>query len=48
MKWLHEYGLVSNLDDYEMLPLPVLEDARLLMEAQAIDMRRERADGNRR
>lgn len=35
MRWLHEHGLISNWWEYEALPLTVLEDARLAIEAEA-------------
>lgn len=49
MGWLHEHGLIGNYDDYVGLPVCVLEDARLLMEAEAAKAEREaRQHGNRR
>lgn len=35
MKWLREHGLVSSYADYEDLPVEVLEQARVLMNAEA-------------
>lgn len=34
MQWLHEHGVIGNRDDYLALPIGVLEDCRLLMEAE--------------
>lgn len=49
MAWLHEHGLIGNYDDYVELPACVLDDARLLIEAEAAKAERERRrDGNRR
>lgn len=42
MKWLREHGVISTYDDYAELPAMVLEDARLVMEAEAIAAERER------
>jgi hypothetical protein len=42
-RWLREYGLISNFADYQDLPLPVLEEARLLMEAQDGESERQAA-----
>ncbi len=36
MRWLREHGLISSYDDYVDLPVTVLDDARMLMEAQAM------------
>lgn len=35
MRWLHDNGLISRYDDYFDLPLSVIEDARLIRNAQA-------------
>ncbi len=35
MKALHEFGIVSSFEDYLALPAPVLEDARLVISADA-------------
>lgn len=35
MTWLKEHGLISSWRDYEAMPLEMLEDARLLMRADA-------------
>lgn len=52
MRWLHEHGAISNLADYLALPVPVLEDARLLMDAEASAKKsaeaRNRPKGGRR
>lgn len=42
MAWLAERGLISCWADYEALPFHVLDDARMLMEAEA--NRRARLD----
>jgi hypothetical protein len=42
MGWLHEHGLIGSYDDYVGLPFAVLEDARLLMEQDALQAERER------
>lgn len=42
MAWLHQHGLISNYDDYVGLPVTVLEDARMAMEAEAIAAEAER------
>lgn len=41
MRWLREHGLISNVADYDALPFPVLEDARLLMDAEAVARKRQ-------
>lgn len=46
MTWLHEHGVISSFADYEDLPLVVLEDARMVMLAEA--QRQERADAMRK
>lgn len=33
MHWLKEHGVTSNYEDYLALPFGVLEDCRLLMDA---------------
>lgn len=43
MGWLREHGLISKYEDYLDLPMSVLEDARLLMEGEAVAVKRERA-----
>ncbi|MCC6959231.1 MAG: hypothetical protein IT301_05240 [Dehalococcoidia bacterium] len=43
MRWLRENGVISSYDDYVGLPLRVLQDARLLMAAEAQHLSRERA-----
>lgn len=45
IRWLHEHGLVANYDDYAELPLRVLMDARLLMEAEAAADRKATRNG---
>lgn len=41
MKWLRDRGLIASYDDYLGLPLTILEDAHLLMEAEAVAAARE-------
>lgn len=41
MSWLHEHGLIANYDDYVDLPAAVLMDARLLMEAEMAERKRQ-------
>ena len=38
---MRDCGLIASYDDYLGLPVPVLEDARLLMEAEAVDAARK-------
>jgi hypothetical protein len=47
MYWLKEHGVTSNADDYAALPLGVLEDCRLLMDADAKRAEWEARRGNR-
>jgi hypothetical protein len=34
MRWLREHGVTATWRDYRDLPLPLLDDARLVMEAE--------------
>jgi len=43
MRWLHDAGVISNYDDYVGLPLRVLQDARLVMAAEAGHQNRQAA-----
>jgi len=43
MRWLHDAGVISNYDDYVGLPLRVLQDARLVMAAEAVQQNRQAA-----
>ena len=47
MKWLAEHGLISNVADYEALPLPVIEDARLVMESEWAHQEQLNAEASR-
>ena len=47
MQWLREHGAIATYDDYVSLPVCVLEDARLLMEAEGQRMAKERAKADR-
>lgn len=48
MHWLREHGIISCYDDYVGLPYAVLEDARLLMEADVLraEMEARRGDNS--
>ena len=47
MRWLREHGAIATYDDYTGLPVCVLEDARLLMEAEVQRKAKERATADR-
>lgn len=36
MHWCKEHGVSQNIDEYESLPLAVIEDCRLMMRAEAL------------
>lgn len=40
-RWLHEAGLIGCYDDYVALPFRVLQDARLVMAAEAQQKNRQ-------
>lgn len=47
--WLKERGLVSCFEDYLRLPVAVLEDARMLLEGEALmHERAKKSEGGKR
>ena len=40
MNWLHDRGLISSYGDYVELPVTVLDDARILMDAELAQAKR--------
>jgi hypothetical protein len=47
LRQLHRMGIVASWADYEALPVAVLEDARLLLEGEALGQKMEDRRGNR-
>lgn len=47
MRWLHEHGILAAYGGLAEVPVAVLEDARLLMEAEAIEAKRQAQMGRR-
>jgi hypothetical protein len=43
MAWLRDHGVIGNYDDYVALPVAVLDDARMLMAAEAEEQQRQQA-----
>ena len=41
MRWLKEHGVINSYDDYMALPLTVIDDARMLMEAEQRERERQ-------
>lgn len=41
IEWLHNKGMIASWRDYENMPQPMLDDARLLMEGEALQQKRE-------
>lgn len=46
-RWLHEHGLISCYGDMLALPLPVLEDALIVMEADMLHQKAAKAKADR-
>lgn len=44
MAWLRRHGLIANYDDRARLPATVLDDARLMMHAEAVEADRQRRE----
>lgn len=42
---MRDHGLIANASDYDELPLPLIEDARLWMAAEATEARRAAQGG---
>lgn len=48
MRWLRNNGVTASYEDYRALPVGLLEDCRLLMEADVKRAQWEASRGNRR